>query len=41
MEDCKESQIPVDEKLSGDNTKEELINNNNDNNSAVRKRLHR
>lgn len=31
----------VDEKLSGDNTKEELINNNNDNNSAVRKRLHR
>lgn len=32
----------VDEELSGDNTKEEIINKNNkDNNSAVRKRLHR
>ncbi len=32
----------VDEELSGDNIKEELINKNNkDNNSAVRKRLHR
>lgn len=32
----------VDEELSGDNTKEELINKNNkDNNNAVRKRLHR
>lgn len=31
----------VDEELSGDNTKEELINNNNGNNSAVLKRLHR
>ena len=32
----------VDEELSGDNTKEELINKNNkDNNSAVLKRLHR